>query len=300
MTHLAQTLLIPTLGGLDISAFTQALGAELLTNGSFSAWTGGNPTSWTVTGESGSDPEVREVGSGQGHAGSGTGSANLYRTTSGFLFLGQAALTANTWIEVELDCSYLSGTPLNVNDPLNGFLRSYSNTGTHTLIGRTASATLQAYLAGAGDVTLDSISARMLTLHPQVDFAANGTFELHYSLPGSPKAGQTVRLWYRASDDLNYWVAYLRRNDTNTAWDARLDSVSAGTATNRIAVTGVGTPNALRAIASGSDHTLWTSADGGATWTQRGGTINNGTHAANVGLRPVYASAVTPLRLRAE
>ena len=42
-------------------------GAELLTNGSFAAWTADNPDGWTVYGEVGADPEVSEVGAAEGH-----------------------------------------------------------------------------------------------------------------------------------------------------------------------------------------------------------------------------------------
>lgn len=299
-TALRTTLLMAASRGLDILIFNQALGADVVVNGSFTAWTADNPNSWTITGESGSDPAVSEVGTGQDHTGAGTGSANWYRSSgSGFLIAGQNALTSGTWYEVETGISFVTGGPLTVNDAVNGILGQYSATGTYVLNGRAGIATLQAYIVGVSDITVDTISAKPMTLNAQVEFGANGTFELYFTLPGSPKAGQTVRLWYRASDDQNYWVAYVRRNTTNTAWDARLDRVSAGTATNTISVTGVGTPNAMRAIANGNDHTFWTSADGGGSWTQRGGTINNSTHATNTGLRAVYSDGITPTRLRA-
>src|SRR5947208_616842 len=49
----------------------EVLGAERLTNGDFANWSGGNPTGWTVSGESGSDPEVSEVGPSKSHGGGG-------------------------------------------------------------------------------------------------------------------------------------------------------------------------------------------------------------------------------------
>ena len=53
---------------------------ELITNGDFAAWTGDDPDNWTIIGESGSDPEVSEVGSDEGHGGASTGSCNIYTT----------------------------------------------------------------------------------------------------------------------------------------------------------------------------------------------------------------------------
>ncbi len=52
--------------GLVAEAPAQSLGAELITNGDFSAWTGDNPNSWTVSGESGSDPIVTQSPSNGG------------------------------------------------------------------------------------------------------------------------------------------------------------------------------------------------------------------------------------------
>ena len=52
--------------------------AELVTNGDFSAWTADDPDGWTVAGEVGVDPEISEVGTGEGHGGVGTGMCNIY------------------------------------------------------------------------------------------------------------------------------------------------------------------------------------------------------------------------------
>lgn len=78
------------------------LGGELVINGSFTAWTADNPDSWTVTGESGSNPYVNEVGGGQGNGGAGTGLANLY-TTSSALSISQTILTIGLRYKVTLD-----------------------------------------------------------------------------------------------------------------------------------------------------------------------------------------------------
>lgn len=55
--------------------------AELVANGDFTVWVDDNPYGWRVSGESGTDPEISEVGTGEGHGGTGTGCCNFY--TSG-------------------------------------------------------------------------------------------------------------------------------------------------------------------------------------------------------------------------
>jgi hypothetical protein len=75
----------------DNTAYTAATGPELFTNpgvvngeGSIYTFTSDDPDGWTVFGESGNDPEVSEVASGEGHADSptvGGGHVNIF--TSG-------------------------------------------------------------------------------------------------------------------------------------------------------------------------------------------------------------------------
>lgn len=81
---------------------------ELVTNGNFDTWSGDNPSSWTVTGESGSNPYVNEVGGGQGQGGAGTGMANLY-TTSAALSIAQTILTPGTRYICVLDIDGVYG-----------------------------------------------------------------------------------------------------------------------------------------------------------------------------------------------
>ena len=67
----------------DNALYTAVPGSELLSNADLTSWAGDDPDGWAVVGESGSDPEVTERGSGQQHSDSpGTGSANLYSTAT--------------------------------------------------------------------------------------------------------------------------------------------------------------------------------------------------------------------------
>ncbi|MCL4252075.1 MAG: hypothetical protein KJ065_28255 [Anaerolineae bacterium] len=293
-------VLVPHLrAGLEINTFTQALGSELLVNGDFDAWTGDNPDSWTVEGEAGSDPMITQVDSG---GGVGTGSARLY-SSSALVYCYQAVLTLGDHYEINTVLSAVTVGQARVMDG-NGTIRplptlALTAAGTYSYFGHASDTLAVVLLNGAGDVVCDSVSVKKLMLNPESAFGADGTFELHFSLPGSPVAGQAAEMMYRANGTLNCWRARVRRDLSNAAWDFILDSVSSGTVTNRLTVTGIGAaPNAIRVVAAGSNHTCYTSTDGGASWTQRGSTVNNSTHSANTGLRAVYSSAVTPHLLR--
>lgn len=96
-------------------AYTQPIGTELFTNpgvvagvGSPFAFTGDNPNSWAISGESGDDPEISEVGEGQGHASSpnvGGGYVNIY-TGAAATAIGMSqdvqtiGDTYRTWLDV--------------------------------------------------------------------------------------------------------------------------------------------------------------------------------------------------------
>lgn len=78
------------------------LGADLVTNGNFSSWTADNPNSWTVTGESGSNPEVEQASKGNAHGEGGTGACNIYSTSSA-VSISQTILTVGQTYKVTID-----------------------------------------------------------------------------------------------------------------------------------------------------------------------------------------------------
>jgi len=83
----------------------ETLGSELITNGGFTSWSGGNPSNWTVTGEVASDPEIKQVGFGEGHSGTGTGACNIY-STSGTVSISQTPLTTNSTYRLTITIGY--------------------------------------------------------------------------------------------------------------------------------------------------------------------------------------------------
>ncbi len=67
---------------------------ELITNGDFAVWdsVGGrveDPTGWVVGGEVTTDPEISEVGTGEGHGGAGSGMCNIYTSNGTTIYLEQ-------------------------------------------------------------------------------------------------------------------------------------------------------------------------------------------------------------------
>lgn len=297
---------VPVMGGgpktLVVTTFTQSLGAELLTNGDFSAWTGDNPDGWTVGGETAPDPEVTERDPGQGHADVKTvgGSVNFYASAATFYptVKQDNILIVGGWYEGHIIYSKPSAAP---RFYIGGV---YASLHTHRLIVRANNANVvYQHNSAAHDTTVDSMSVKRITLNAQQVMSANAIVDFTYTLPASPAASDTISIFYRISDasleaGYNCWRAYLQRNTANTAWDFRLDSVNAGTVTNRINVTGVGDTVGIRVQCVGSLHDCWTTANG-TDWTKRGGQINVSWNDTATGINTIYCTGTTPTKLTA-
>lgn len=278
--------------GRRVTQFNQSLGAELLTNGNFTAWSGGNPTGWTVTGEVGSDPAVNEVAPG---GGAGTGAAQFFSSaTPNVPTLSQVALTANTWYESALSMTaHTAGlanpifVPRLAVQSLNG-LMDLQSLGLANNVTWSVSGTSSVPI----NYVLDDFSCRAISLNTAYATGLNQQSELYFNLVPSPVVGMLVALQYRIASVNNFWIAYMWRG-TGGVWFARLDSVSSGGVTNRInANVGATLPDAIRVRVVGDVHQLFTLS--GTTWTQRGTNITNTTHNSASGVRPIYSSAFTP------
>lgn len=291
---------------LIVTSFTQSLGTELLTNGDFSAWTGDNPDGWTVLKETAPDPEVTERDPGQLHADTKTvgGAANIYNTAgTSFPALSQTVTTVGLWYEAKFDCTaYANGIEWLIDQDWAWFVRAASVTSARSL-GRSASTGIKMEPQTATNLTIDNASVKRIALNAQQVMPANAIIDFTYALPASPAAGDTISVFYRISDasleaGYNCWRAYLRRNATNAAWDFRLDSVNAGTATNRINVTGVGDTVGFRVQCNGTLHDCWTTANG-TDWTKRGSQVNVSWNDSATGINTIYCTGTTPTKLTA-
>jgi len=266
--------------GLTVTSFSQTLGAELLVNGDF-----GTAAGWAV-----------EIGWAIG-GGVLTGTP----VQTGVTYQGGLTLTANAWYEasmtvvrtagnvaVQLGTGSLSarGQAIASSVSTQELLRYVSGTALYMLFGDA--------VAGFGG-TIDDASLKAITPNPVWTMPrADGTHEFSFTLPGSPKAGQQVQMRYRVQDSANYWMARLRRNAGNTDWDFLLSSVSAGTVTNQVTVTGVGAVDTLRVVTRGSTHTPYTGS--GGVFTQRSSATVSHLD-TETGITSMYSSAITPVML---
>ena len=291
---------------INITNFTQSLGAELLSNWDFSAFTADLPDGWTNSEASGSDLTERDPDQTHGDTKTTGGALNMYSAAANNVpQVSQAVLTAGQWIEVEAVLSaYTSGTNVQIRDTSLYFrLQNMDSVGTKHGISQVNSDTLRVLTSTAPiDLTWDSISAKVITLNPnQEGFVnGNGSYVFRFTLPGSSEQGHGVYLPYRIAGSQSRWEAWL--NYSGSAWNITLDSIVTATKTNRITANGVGTPTMIGVYIDGNDHKLYTGTGAsiaGATWTQRGSTVTNTTHNTSREFNAVYSSDVTPLQLYA-
>lgn len=100
--------------------------------------------------------------------------------------------------------------------------------------------------------------------------AADGTFDLTMTAPNP--LSTTCELRFRVQDASNYWTCY-----ADTDGSIKVDSVVAGTPTNRLNVAGVFAAAALRIMrvrTHGSKINIYTRTSATANWAKRGSEIN--------------------------
>lgn len=149
--------------------FTPKLvGSELLTNGDFSAWTSGDPDGWTVTGESGSDPEISEVASGRLHGEGGTGSCNFYSTSLPLIIRQNPDIEPGKPYAATIHISAMTGQKSGIQFSESAVLPVFSpiirEAGIHTFIFSSESVIGATFRIGASgapfNITVDSVSVR--------------------------------------------------------------------------------------------------------------------------------------------
>jgi YD repeat-containing protein len=147
---------------------TPTKGVELLTNGDFSAWTGDNPDNWTVDFESAPNDEISEVGSGEGHGGSGTGLCNIYSSANLTRpKISQNKLTQWRWHHVQLLIDTLLSGRLRITNNDGSIQRDKSDTGNFIVTGRSDAENSKFLIYTAelpADITIDNVSVKQLEL----------------------------------------------------------------------------------------------------------------------------------------
>lgn len=162
---------------------------------------------------------------------------------------------------------FSEGTAATVYATLSGF----GVTNAYTVdTGRVLNALLSSAFQSASN--LSTFTDTTLALGDNWTGAADAFTEIAFTLPAGVANDEAAILRFHWTDDNNCWKAYIKRNAGNTAWDMLVDSVSAGTPTNRLTVTGVGTPDLLRVRHVGSLIDCYTRAAG--VYTKRGAQVN--------------------------
>lgn len=138
------------------------LGAELLTNsGPTFTFSGDNPVGWTVFGESAADPEVSEVGAGEAHGGTGTGSINFYKTsTTASLYIYQNILAVGARYRCTIDISYIGAGGVQIYSGGAIIAPTYQTTGIKTFVFTAIGTAFAIVVVGAPDITIASVSVK--------------------------------------------------------------------------------------------------------------------------------------------
>lgn len=275
--------------------FVQSIGTELLTNGDFSAWTSDNPSGYGVVLESGSDPMITQV---DPSGSAGTGAARFFSSvTANAPRLQRGGWSIGSIYEVETDLSaYVSGVMAVYDTNTTGFgALLASSAGIKRQIGRANGSTfdIRGHGAAPHDFTVNNVSIKLVTTNGVLTGVADGTFIMTFNEPAIMFAGIRIQLGIRVVDSdgalADGWVAEIRRNDTNSNWDFRLDSYSSGVPTNRISVIGIGAVAGMKVQAFGNNFDCWT-LDLSDVYTKRGGTITNATWNTSVGVQCLYST----------
>ena len=208
-------------GGKAIN--TPSVGSELFANGDFSLWTGDNPNSWIVTGESGSNPMVTQVGN----------TARIYSTASA-VNMAQVVGTSGKWYRFSVDVTITAGT-LYLQDG-GGFPDTNPNiltSGTHVRTYR-KNGSLSTKISSRTypcDAIVDNASFKELTFSSLIALQTLSTSDVYtgVDLVISPGNQSGVALnWDSTSSPANGVIAY--HDGTN----AKLEKCVAGTWTSVI------------------------------------------------------------------
>lgn len=143
----------------------ETVGAELVTNGNFATWSGGNPTGWTVTGEVTTNPEVSQVSVNNAHGEGGTGACNIY-TTSAAISITQTILTVGQSYRLTFNVTnFESGLGIQAFNGSTEISPILQAVGMYTYYFTATATTLKFQNYGAIDVTLDDVSCVQTSLY---------------------------------------------------------------------------------------------------------------------------------------
>jgi len=143
---------------------------ELVAGGAFSSWPGDNPAGWSVTGESGNDPEVSEAAAGESHADTptlGGGMCNIYSSDGTDVFITQQiSCVIGRKYAASININTVTTGGVRFYEPrYSSFSENYSTTGikTITFVAMGTIPQIRIRRNGATDVTFDDVSVKLCT-----------------------------------------------------------------------------------------------------------------------------------------
>ncbi len=220
-----------------------ALGIELIVNGNFANWTGDDPDGWTVAGEVGADPEISEVGAGQGHGGIGTGACNFF-TSSGVIQMSQVTHSVGGWHQYSIPVTNLVSGNLKFITTAFPFPAAFNSSKNGTY--RATNTTFGLLRNAPCDITLDNVSVKLQSLNSLLNilksqFGLSDGFFIDVHINAVTSKTQVGAIWnYDGSN--NFGMAYM--NGTNLIVDKNV----AGTYSNLASVAQAVTPDQILRI----------------------------------------------------
>jgi hypothetical protein len=147
-----------------VTSITPTVGANVLVNGDFSAWTGGNPDGWTVT-RSAPNLDVTQVAPNEGHGGVGAGALNLWQAAAGSAKVSQAIAPYKAYRLSANVTKLVSGRATVGGLGLASLYANPNATGSFTFDSLVWGLTTFIIEAGANpsDITIDDVSFREMT-----------------------------------------------------------------------------------------------------------------------------------------
>lgn len=235
-------------GGNAIRQPVPVLGAELLTNGNFSAWSGDNPTGWTIFGTE----------TGAAYVTESAGRARIVSAgdTMGIL---QRPFVAGTWYALSIDVVSITGALRVIESgtatPLAADLAA---AGTRNIVARgngTGSLLIYRWTTPV-DAIIDNVSLKPITLASMFltrDYTTHATTKARATVIAGTRAGVVANL-DSATSPANFVIA---SHDGTTA---RLTKCVGGTYTELISTTVAYSAGAfveIRRLAGTNTYQLW-------------------------------------------
>lgn len=207
------------------------IGSELVTNGDFADWTGDDPDDWTVTGEVTTDPEISEVGTGEGHGGSGTGLCNIFTSDSTSVDITQAITTEiGKTYQLIFDIDTVTAGDLQARHTGSDYIEEFGTTGPKKIIFiATGTSTVIQFkrLSGATDITIDNVSCKEVTGATYgLQCLIDDTASIYGQMSINPNGLLRVRFYIDPSQltmaDGNWFVTMRVKSAVSALFDVRL------------------------------------------------------------------------------